>query len=157
MDLFSIREKQCFPISIEEAWAFFSNPANLGRITPPYLNFEITSDVPEKIYAGMLVTYRIRPILGVAVTWITEITYMAEPHFFTDEQRFGPYRFWHHQHFFREMKGGVEVQDVVHYALSAGPFSKLANALVVRKRLEEIFQYRRDSLEEMFGRLDCNS
>lgn len=152
MKLYRLRTVQFLPIPIEEAWTFFSNPANLGRITPPWMRFEITSPLPERVYAGLIVTYRIRPVLGFPVDWITEITQVRTPHFFVDEQRFGPYRFWHHEHHFRETDGGVEVEDLVLYAMPYGWLGTLIQRLVVARRLEEIFDYRRRTLETLFKR-----
>jgi ligand-binding SRPBCC domain-containing protein len=141
-----------------EAWSFFSNPNNLQLITPPSLGLEATPEIPDKMYAGMIITYRVRPLLGIPMRWITEITHVDAPHMFIDEQRFGPYRFWHHQHRFQEIDGGVEMQDIVSYGLYGGPFAKIIHELAVRKQLEEIFRYRRTYLEARFGILsgsDC--
>ncbi|MDR7418436.1 MAG: SRPBCC family protein, partial [Armatimonadota bacterium] len=135
MRLQSLRTVQRLPVSIAEAWAFFSDPRNLGRITPPWMRFEVLSPLPERAYAGLLITYRVRPVAGIPVTWVTEITHMREPHLFVDEQRFGPYRFWHHQHLFREVPGGVEMEDIVHYALPLGWLGRIVNRLVVAPRL----------------------
>jgi len=149
MKLHVLEREIRLPVTIGRAWAFFSDARNLARITPPEMGFEVTSPLPERMYAGMIITYRVRPLLGVPVTWVTEITHVDEPRLFVDEQRFGPYRFWHHQHLFREIPGGVEVRDIVHYALppGAGP----ARALLVAPRLDAIFEYRRRVLEEAFG------
>jgi ligand-binding SRPBCC domain-containing protein len=151
--LFSLRERQRVPTSIAEAWAFFSNPRNLAKITPPSLGLTITSEVPDTMYAGMIVTYYIRPFMGIPVKWVTEITHVNEPHLFIDEQRFGPYRFWHHQHHFEEVEGGVELKDIVHYALPVPIFAGLVNDLLVHKQVQEIFRFRRKRLEEMFGKI----
>ncbi len=151
MKLFRLDEKQCLPISINEAWDFFSNPNNLGEITPPSLKLKMTSEIPDKMYAGMIITYKISPLLGVPIYWITEITQVDEPYLFIDEQRLGPYRFWHHQHHFREIRKGVEMQDVVHYALYAGAIGGIMNTLIVRNKLQQIFSYRRRYLERRFG------
>lgn len=138
-------------VAIGEAWAFFSDPANLQRITPPDMRFEVTSAPAERMYAGMIITYRVRPLAGIPVGWVTEITHVDEPHYFVDEQRFGPYRFWHHQHHFRAIDGGTEVRDVVHYALPPG--GGLLRGLLVAPRLDAIFEHRRRVLEETFGAL----
>lgn len=135
-----------------EAWSFFSNPQNLTEITPPSLGLTITSEVPEKMYTGMILTYQVKPFMGVPVTWVTEITQVDEPHLFIDVQRFGPYRFWHHQHHFEEADGGVELKDIVHYVLPLPMFAGLVNDLFVHKQLQEIFRHRRKRLEEMFGK-----
>ena len=137
------------PGPIEQAWDFFSDPRNLPRITPPEMGFKVTSTLPERMYAGMIITYRIRPLFRISVDWVTEITHVDEPHMFVDEQRFGPYRFWHHQHLFREIPGGVAMRDIVHYALPkrGRPFAPF----LVAPRLQVIFDHRRRVLEEMFG------
>jgi ligand-binding SRPBCC domain-containing protein len=151
MKLYRLHIIQRLPISISEAWDFFSNPQNLTVITPPFLRFQITSPLPQKVYPGMLITYRVSPFLGIPINWVTEITHVIEPHLFVDEQRFGPYRFWHHQHHFREIEGGVQVQDLVHYAVRLGPLAGLINRLLVGRQLKRIFDFRRIVLEHMFG------
>jgi ligand-binding SRPBCC domain-containing protein len=151
MKLYQLHRTQCLPISIGAAWAYFSNPKNLPQITPPRLRLEVTSMLPDKMYPGILITYRVKPILGIAWTWVTEITHVVEPYFFTDEQRFGPYRFWHHQHLFREIDGGVEMQDIVHYALRFEPLARLVAERAVGKQLQDIFDFRQHVLEQLFG------
>lgn len=155
MKIYTLRTEQQLPIPLAEAWDFFSNPANLTAITPPQLGFRVTSQLPAKMYAGMIVTYRVTPLAGVPVSWVTEITHAEEPIRFVDEQRFGPYRFWHHQHEFREIPGGTEMRDLVHYALprAAGPFGWFVNRWIVRRQLATIFSYRQGVLEERFGRM----
>lgn len=149
MNLYSLLQEQLLPISQHEAWEFFGNPANLPLITSPDLGFRITSPLPERMHAGMIVTYTVTPFVGLPVKWITEITHADPPHFFVDEQRFGPYRFWHHQHHFHEVRNGIEMIDLVHYALPFGPLGTLA-APLVRKRIEAIFSFRRQALLERF-------
>jgi ligand-binding SRPBCC domain-containing protein len=151
MKLHTLDQIQRLPISVAEAWDFFSDARNLERITPPDMGFEVTSALPDRMYAGMLVTYRVRPLLGVPVTWVTEITHVDEPRLFVDEQRFGPYRFWHHQHLFREIEGGSEMRDIVSYVLPPG--GGVARRWLVTPRLEQIFAHRRRVLEERFGTL----
>ncbi|HYH80328.1 MAG TPA: SRPBCC family protein [Longimicrobium sp.] len=149
MKLHRLDALQKLPVSIAEAWDFFSDARNLAVITPPSLGFEVTGPLPERMYAGMIITYRVRPLLGLPVRWVTEITHVDEPHRFVDEQRFGPYRFWHHQHLFREIPGGVEATDIVHYALPPG--GGAVRRALVAPRLAEIFTYRKAVLERTFG------
>jgi len=149
MKLHRLDALQKLPISIQEAWDFFSDPHNLARITPGWMGFEVTSPPQERMYAGMIITYRVRPLLNVPMRWVTEITHVDEPHRFVDEQRFGPYRFWHHQHHFREIAGGVEATDNVHYALPPG--GGAVRRALVAPRLREIFAHRREVLERTFG------
>ncbi|MGH9942436.1 MAG: SRPBCC family protein [Pyrinomonadaceae bacterium] len=150
MKLYSLRYQQTLPLDVAGAWDFFSSPHNLPRITPAWLDFQLTCELPERMHAGMIISYRIRPLLGLPVNWVTEITHVNEPFFFVDEQRFGPYRFWHHQHHFRETAAGVEVEDVVHYGLKHRPFGGVLNRVLIRRRLEEIFAFRQRALARMF-------
>lgn len=145
-----LSRQQDLPIDLPEAWDFFSRPENLARITPPDLGFEVTSAVPDRMYAGMVVSYRVKPLAGLAVPWVTEITHVREPRFFVDEQRSGPYRFWHHQHHFEVAEGGVRMTDLVHYQLPFGwPIHLLMGGLVA-SRLQRIFDYRRQVLSRFF-------
>lgn len=147
-----IHRRQHLPITSAQAWEFFSNPENLCRITPAWLCFSVRSGAESTMYAGQILTYRIRPFPGIVLGWVTEITHVRHGAFFVDEQRMGPYRFWHHQHHFRPSRGGVLMEDIVHYALPLGPVGKLMNRLCVRGRLRSIFDYRHDVLEELFVR-----
>ncbi len=153
-NLFRLEATQRLPVGLEEAWAFFSNPRNLREITPPELHLVVENELPAAMHVGMIVCYRVRPLLGVPLHWVTEITHVEEGRMFVDEQRFGPYRFWHHQHHFRAVEGGVETRDLVHYMLPLGPLSFLADALVVRRQLDRIFSYREEALAQRFGALE---
>lgn len=150
MTLHRLERTQFLPITLTDAWDFFSDPRNLCLITPPDLGFAITSPVPERTYPGLIVTYTVTPFLGMAVRWVTEITHCEAPVFFVDEQRFGPYRFWHHQHHFRQVPAGVEMVDIVHYRLPFGPLGEIA-APFVAGRLRRIFDFRREALDARFS------
>lgn len=143
--------RQVLPLSPADAWDFFSRPDNLGRITPPDLGFEVTSPLPERISPGMIVSYRVTPFGGVPLAWVTEITHAREPEFFIDEQRSGPYRFWHHQHHFRPCADGVEMTDLVHYQLPCGALGDLLAGGLVERRVARIFAFRRLALAGLFG------
>ncbi len=142
---------QFLPVDLDTAWRFFSDPRNLQLITPPWLNLVPTSSVPDAMHPGLVVLYEVKPALGVPVTWVTEITHVVERALFVDEQRSGPYRFWHHQHHFREVAGGTEMRDVLHYALPLGLLGDVAGGAFVRRRVAGIFEYRKAALEERFG------
>jgi ligand-binding SRPBCC domain-containing protein len=144
--------KQKLPVSLEKAWDFFSSPKNLKIITPPYMGFDIKSDVSEKMYEGMVISYIVRPLLNIPVKWVSKITKVEEPFMFIDEQLKGPYKIWEHKHKFKEIEGGIEAEDIIDYKLKPVFISKLVNIITVRKRLEEIFDFRRNKLEEMFGK-----
>ena len=150
MKVHRILRRQMIPISMTAAWAFFSDPMNLSKITPPWLDFEVISDIPKKMHSGMIITYRITPLAGIPIFWISEITHVKTPTFFVDEQRIGPFRFWHHQHFFKETTQGAEMQDIVHYAMPYGPFGELVHGSFVRKKLEAIFDFREKTLMQIF-------
>ncbi len=151
MRLHRIDRRQVLPTTVGEAWSFFSDPRNLSVITPPDMHFEVISDVPAQVHAGLLIEYRVEPFPGWRAHWVTEITQVSAPRLFVDEQRFGPYRFWHHQHHFREVPGGVEVRDLVHYSLPGGPLGALVNARGVAPRLAAIFDFRERVLEQRFS------
>lgn len=140
------------PISVEQAWNFFSSPKNLKEITPKYMGFDITRELPEKMYPGMIITYKVKPLLGIPLNWMTEITYVDEQNFFVDEQRVGPYKIWHHQHHFKAIAGGVEMTDIVDYVLPLGPIGRIMEPIIVRGKLKQIFDYREKRVEELFGK-----
>ncbi len=148
----SIKRVQKIPVSLEKAWDFFSSPLNLQAITPGNMKFEIISKHHgEKMYAGQLIEYRVRPFLGIPFYWMTEIAQVRDKEYFIDVQRHGPYKLWHHQHYFREITGGIEMTDIVHYRNPTW-FGKLINSLFVAKKLRGIFDYRFKKIEEIFGR-----
>jgi ligand-binding SRPBCC domain-containing protein len=148
----SLKSIQKMPVSLEEAWRFFSNPHNLLTITPPFLNLKMTNEVyGDEVYAGQIMTYTVKPMFGIAVSWMTEITHVERLKFFVDEQRKGPYQLWRHQHHFKTMEGGVEMMDLVHYKLPLGILGSIANALTVKNKLKEIFTYRYFKINEIFG------
>ncbi len=151
MKIHTLRQEQILPIPIEEAWEFFSSPANLDAITPSDLGFEITCDLPPRMFEGQIITYRVKVAPLVWLPWVTEIKCVEDGRSFIDEQRFGPYKFWHHRHAFEPVDGGVLMTDHVHYALPFGPFGEIARALFVRRKLEWIFGYRKKWLAERFG------
>lgn len=145
---------QILPISIEEAWDFFSSPHNLTEITPADMSFVVTSKQleQEKMYKGMIITYKVSPVLGIKLNWMTEITQIEDKKYFIDEQRFGPFKFWHHQHHFKSVPGGTEMTDILTYGLPFGPIGSIAHQLFVKKRLNEIFNYRKEKTIALFGR-----
>ena len=152
MATYSLKTVQKIPVSLDEAWAFFSNPANLQRITPPHMGFSIiSSHHGDTMYPGQIIEYTVRPILGIPTYWMTEITHVKDRSYFIDEQRFGPYSLWHHQHHFKEIPGGVEMTDIVHYRIPLGILGQIANGLFVRKQLNTIFQYRVNAVDTLFG------
>lgn len=149
--MFQIKRTQIVKTDLITCWDFFSSPNNLQKITPKYMGFDVRTEVPEKMYEGLMIEYRVRPLLNIPMTWITEITHVKDHQFFVDEQRKGPYRIWHHEHHFREIPEGVEMTDIVSYELPMGSLGKLAHPILVKKKLEEIFAYRFKVVEELFN------
>jgi len=150
---YQLKWEQSMPISMDTAWNFFSSPLNLGKITPADMNFVVTSDYTEQttMYPGMLITYKVSPVLGVKLNWVTEITHVKDKEYFVDEQRFGPYALWHHEHHFKEISGGVHMTDLLTYAIGYGPIGGFADKLLVAKKVREIFSYREKAVIELFG------
>ena len=151
--VYSFKTVQKIPVSLDKAWDFFSNPANLQAITPQNLGFKIISEHHgNEMYAGQVIEYTVKPVLNIPLYWMTEITHVADKKYFVDEQRFGPYSLWHHQHHFKETAAGVEMTDIVHYKLPFWFLGDIANTLFVKKQLKEIFDFRYKVVEEMFGK-----
>jgi ligand-binding SRPBCC domain-containing protein len=150
--LHTLCQEQELPLSLEEAWRFFSSPRNLESMTPPDLGFQIVHCPSEKMQEGQIIEYRVEIVPMVWMPWVSEIKAVVEGHSFIDEQRFGPYKFWHHRHTFEPAEGGVKITDQVHYALPFGPLGSIAHALFVRRKLEGIFRFRRQELERRFSR-----
>lgn len=148
--MYQLKRTQFIKTDIEQAWDFFSSPKNLQVITPPYLGFEIKSELPEKMYPGLFISYKVSPLLGIKLNWTTEITHVQEPYFFVDEQRVGPYRIWHHEHHFVQKNGGIEMTDIVSYQLPFGWLGKLFHPIIVAPKLNEIFSFRFKKVEEIF-------
>jgi ligand-binding SRPBCC domain-containing protein len=141
------------PISLDTAWDFFSSPLNLQKITPPDMQFTVTSPYNKdtKMYAGMIITYKVSPLLGIKFNWMTEITHVQEKQYFVDEQRCGPYALWHHQHHFKAVDGGVMMTDILNYAVGYGAAGTIANKVLVRRKINQIFKYREKAIKQMFG------
>jgi len=149
--VYSLKTVQKIPISLDAAWDFFSSPANLKEITPNNLGFNIVSKYHgEKMYPGQIIEYTVKPLFGIPLYWMTEITHVEPLKYFVDEQRFGPYTLWHHQHHFKEIDGGVEMTDIVHYKVPLWILGDIANTILVKAQLKTIFNYRFQAVEERF-------
>ena len=148
---YTLRSTQKISGSLAQTWAFFSNPNNLFDITPPQLNLIVTSEIAHEAYPGQLITYTVKPLLGIPLNWETEITEVDHEKKFTDNQRKGPYNLWHHQHFFTAIPGGVEMTDFVYYRLPLGLLGNMAHSVFVKAKLKEIFSYRFNKINALFG------
>ncbi len=151
MKIYTLHAKQNLPITLDEAWNFLSNPKNLKVITPDYMGFQIQSGADRPMFAGQVIEYIVTPILGIKTRWVTEITHVVNNAYFVDEQRFGPYAMWHHKHFIKEIDGGVEMEDLLHYKLPFGILGRLSHPFFVKPKLDEIFEYRKNKLVKIFG------
>ncbi len=157
MKIYTLRAKQCLPITVDEAWKLLSDPKNLKTITPDYMGFEILSGADRNMYAGQIIQYIVTPVAGIKTKWVTEITHVIDRSYFVDEQRFGPYALWHHKHFIKEIPNGIEMEDIVDYKVPFGLLGQLVHPILVKPKLKEIFSYRRQKLIELYGTYDSDT
>lgn len=150
MKIYTLKKTQFLPISAETAWEFLSDPKNLKSITPDYMGFNILSGADRPMYPGQIIQYIVTPIMGIKTKWVTEITHVRDEMYFVDEQRFGPYALWHHKHFIKNVEGGIEMEDIIDYKIPFGWLGQLMHPILVKPKLEEIFAYRKQKLEEFF-------
>lgn len=152
MAFYQFIQSQKIPATLDAVWDFISSPANLKEITPPYMGFEVTGNSGNgKMYAGMIITYIVKPVLGIPMQWMTEISQVKDKDYFVDEQRMGPYKLWHHQHKIEAIEGGVLMTDVVTYIPPFGFIGAIANSLFIKRQLQTIFEYRTKAVNEKFG------
>lgn len=155
MGFYQLHKTQKIPATIDQVWDFISSPVNLKKITPEYMGFNIFSkSLSEKMYPGMIISYKVSPVLGIKMTWVTEITHAKEKEYFVDEQRVGPYSFWHHEHKIESIEGGVLMTDIVSYKPPFGILGSVANSILVKKQLKEIFDFRVTAVEKIFGKME---
>lgn len=151
MKIYTLHKSQKLPITLDEAWNFLSNPKNLKIITPDYMSFDIVSKIDRPLYTGQIIQYIVTPLLGIKTKWVSEITHIEDKKYFVDEQMYGPYSLWHHKHFIKEIDGGVEMEDIIDYKVPLGFLGQLVHPILVKPKLEEIFNYRQKKLLELFG------
>lgn len=151
--IYTLKTTQLLKSNIDTVWDFMSSPENLALITPQYMGFTILSDKEDikKMYPGQIIHYYVTPVMGIKMNWVTEITHVSHHQFFVDEQRFGPYAFWHHKHFIKEVPGGIEMTDILHYKVPFGFIGNIVNTLFIRHKIKEIFDYRFNKLEQLFN------
>jgi ligand-binding SRPBCC domain-containing protein len=153
MGIFTLKTHQVVKTSLDEAWDFFSSPANLKVITPPTMGFDIiTKEVADKMYEGQIIAYKVKPLLGIPMTWVTEITHVKDRLFFVDEQRKGPYSMWHHEHHFKVVQDGVEMIDIINYIPPMGFLGSIANQILIKNQLKTIFDFRFQKVETLFNK-----
>lgn len=152
MKIYTLHQTQKLPISLETAWEFLCNPANLSKLTPPEMNMKIISGADRPMYAGQVLQYSVTPLAGFKTKWVSEITQYKDKNYFVDLQLYGPYAFWHHKHFVKEIEGGVEMEDIIDYKVPFGILGQLVHPILVKPKLNDIFNYRTRKLEELFGK-----
>lgn len=153
MGLFQFKSTQHIPASVDEVWQFMSSPRNLAKITPSSMGFEITNEpIADVMYPGMIISYKVKPLLGIPMRWVTEITHVVDKSYFVDEQRIGPYQMWHHQHHLKKTSEGVFMEDIVSYSPPLGFLGTIANTLFIKSKLEAIFKFRYEAVEREFGK-----
>ncbi len=151
MKVQKLYRKQLINATLSEVWDFFSHADNLARLTPAYMQMKVTSgDLPAEVYPGQIITYTLKPLLRISVSWMTEITHIIPGRLFVDEQRSGPYRIWHHEHHFEEQDGKVLMTDIVHYQLPFSFLGSFAHFLFIKRQLDGIFEYRQRQIETIF-------
>ena len=149
-----IIQKQILKSDLKTVWNFISSPNNLEKITPDDMSFKITSkNINESMYPGMIITYKVTPLLKIPLTWVTEITHVKENNFFVDEQKIGPYKLWHHQHILKEVEEGVLMIDIITYQPPLGFIGALLNFLFIKKKVKHIFKFRYNILEKLFNKV----
>lgn len=153
MKIYRLESKQKLPISKEQAWEFLSNPKNLRTITPAQMSFDILSGADRPMFAGQIIQYSVTPVLGIKTKWVSEITHVVKGDYFVDVQLYGPYALWHHKHFIKEIPGGVEMEDIIDYKVPMGILGQFVHPFLVKPKLNEIFEYRRKKLIELFGEI----
>jgi len=158
MGFYQFKRELRVKATMDEVWDFISSPSNLKEITPDYMGFDITTeDLPEKMYPGMIISYIVTPLFGIKTTWVTEITHVKDKSYFVDEQRVGPYKVWHHEHFIEPLEDGVLMKDIVSYKPPFGFLGSIANSLIIKKKLNEIFNYRTKVIQEKYGVYNADS
>jgi ligand-binding SRPBCC domain-containing protein len=150
--IYTLFSTQTLNIPISQAWEFFSSPENLQKITPENMEFRITSKVDKKAYIGQIITYKVGILPGIKQNWVTEITQVKDQKYFIDEQRFGPYKMWHHEHWFEDLQNGQTLmRDKISYKIPFGYLGDLAQYLFIKRQLKTIFNYRYRILEKLFN------
>lgn len=150
--IYTLSTEQILNVPLDEAWDFFSSPENLQKITPAHMGFQITSEVDKKAYAGQIITYKVGILPGIKSSWVTEITQVKENEFFIDEQRFGPYAMWHHEHWFEALPDGKTLmKDKISYKIPFGFLGHIAQSIFIKRQLKGIFEHRYKTLEKLFN------
>jgi ligand-binding SRPBCC domain-containing protein len=151
MKIYQLYRQQTLNMTIQDAWSFFSSPYHLNDITPDFFHVTITSKVPEKIYAGLMISYQMKAVFGIPMNWLSEVSHCNEPKRFVYEQRIGPFKFWSHEVCLTEQHNGILLEDIMFYAMPLGWLGQLINTVLIADKLERIFDTRHTYLQSKFG------
>ena len=151
MKIYQLYRQQTLTMTIQDAWSFFSSPYHLNDITPDFFHVTITSKVPEKIYAGLMISYQMKAVFGIPMSWLSEVSHCDEPKRFVYEQRIGPFKFWSHEVCLTEQQNGILLEDIMFYAMPLGWLGQLINKTLIADKLERIFDTRHAYLQNKFG------
>lgn len=151
MKIYQLYRQQTLTMTVQDAWSFFSSPYHLNDITPDFFHVTITSKVPEKIYAGLMISYQMKAVFGIQMSWLSEVSHCDEPKRFVYEQRIGPFKFWSHEVCLTEQQNGILLEDIMFYAMPLGWLGQLINRALIADKLERIFDTRHAYLQNKFG------
>ncbi|MFI3189449.1 hypothetical protein BCS42_12555 [Crenothrix sp. D3] len=151
MKIYQLYRQQTLTMTVQDAWSFFSSPYHLNDITPDFFHVTITSKVPEKIYAGLMISYQMKAVFGIPMSWLSEVSHCDEPKRFVYEQRIGPFKFWSHEVCLTEQQNGILLEDIMFYAMPLGWLGQLINRALIADKLERIFDTRHAYLQNKFG------
>jgi len=150
MKIYQLYRQQTLNMTVQEAWSFFSSPSHLNDITPDFFHVTITSKVPEKIYAGLMISYQMKAVFGIPMNWLSEVSHCDEPKRFVYEQRIGPFKFWSHEVCLTEQQNGILLEDIMFYAMPLAWLGQLINTVLIADKLERIFDTRHAYLQSKF-------
>lgn len=151
MKIYQLYCRQTLNLSITEAWSFFSSPYHLNDITPDFFSVCITSRIPERIYGGLMISYRMKAVFGIPMTWLSEVTHCNEPCRFIYQQRLGPFKFWSHEVCLTKQENGIILEDIMFYTMPMGWLGQLLNTLLIAEKLDQIFTVRHNYLQARWG------
>jgi ligand-binding SRPBCC domain-containing protein len=146
--IYQLYRSQPLKITPQDAWAFFSSPYNLNDITPDFFHLTVNSRVPETIYSGLMISYTLKAVFGIPLSWLSEISHCDEPKRFVYEQRIGPFKFWSHEVCLHESEHGIILEDIVFYAMPFAWFGQILHKCLIADRLNRIFDTRREKLAQ---------
>lgn len=151
MAIHKLYYQQSLNMSQDKAWQFFSSPKHLNSITPDFFNIIPTSKVPDEIYGGLMISYNMKAVFGMPMSWLSEISHCDSPHYFVYQQRIGPFKFWSHEVRLTINESKIQLEDIVFYSMPFGILGDLMHKLLIQKKLTDIFETRQSYLKQHWG------